>query len=410
MWMAHACISSKGVLEIEDVGNQICDELVLRSLLQYVPDTNKPTLVMHDLVHDLAQSIMENKIPGTQVQRTNFISASNCKIRQVNLKKRFILFPTSNQSEMDMPLVLKKFLRLRILDASWTGIVNLPCVVGSLKHLRQLNLSGTKIRTLPDSICSLWNLQVLNLDFCGKLEALPKKMRYLINLRHLFLEYCVSLEEMPSKIGELTSLRTLSVFVVGRNRGNRLEELKCLKLGGNLTIRHLERVENPMDAKKSNLTEKENLRHLCLEWKASKSSGGEESDEKVLEALKPHPNLENLEIKAFTGRCFPVWMSNSTMDKVVRICISDCDNCLHLPQLGELPHLKYLSLDNLARVEYILEDQSGNSSTSVRQFPSLETLYLWHLPKIKGLLNEQAMIGSVKVEAFQNLEELYILD
>ncbi|KAL7122682.1 hypothetical protein ACP275_01G058700 [Erythranthe tilingii] len=416
MWMAHGCISSKGVLEIEDVGNQICDELVLRSLLQYVPDITEPTLIMHDLVHDLAQSIMENKVPGTQVQRTNFRSASSSnKIRQVNLQKKFILFPTSNQSEMDMPLVLKNFLRLRLLDASLTRIESLPCAVGNLKHLRQLNLSGTEISTLPDSICNLWNLQVLNLDDCSMLEALPKKMRYLINLRHLFLEGCGSLEEMPSKIGELTSLRTLSLFIVGRNRGNRLEELQCLKLGGMLTIRHLERVENPTDAKKANLAEKENLRHLYLEWEhenttVSKSSGEEdiERDEKVLEALEPHPHLETLDIKGFGGRHFPVWMSNSTPAKLVKIYIKSCDNCLHLPQLGELPHLKFLMLTNMARVEYILEDQSGNRLTSVQQFPSLEKLYLTTLPKMKGLLKEQVMMGSAK--AFPNLKELNIKD
>ncbi|XP_012854093.1 PREDICTED: putative disease resistance protein RGA3 [Erythranthe guttata] len=416
MWMAHGCISSKGVLEIEDVGNQICDELLFRSLLQYVPDTYKPTLIMHDLVHDLAQSIMENKVPGTQVQRTNFRSASsNSKIRQVNLQEKFILFPTSYQPEMDMPLVLKNFLRLRILDARWTRIESLPCVVGNLKHLRQLNLSGSCILTLPDSICSLWNLQVLNLDYCRELEALPKKIRDLINLRHLLLQYCRSLREMPSKIGELTSLRTLSLFIVDRNRGNRLEELQCLKLGGNLTICHLERVENPMDAKKTNLAEKENLRHLYLEWEhentASKSSGEEdiERDEKVLEALEPHPHLETLDIKGFGGRHFPVWMSNSTLAKLVKIYIQGCDNCLHLSQLGELPHLKFLRLTNLARVEYIIEDESGNRLTSVQQFQSLEKLYLTTLPKMKGLLKEQVMMGSAP-KAFPNLKELNIRD
>ncbi|KAL7122720.1 hypothetical protein ACP275_01G061300 [Erythranthe tilingii] len=238
-------------------------------------------------------------------------------------------------------------------------------------------------------------------------------MRYLINLRHLFLEDCESLMEMPSKIGELTSLRTLSVFIVGRNRGNRLEKLQCLKLGGKLRIRHLEKVENPMDAKKANLAEKGNLLHLYLEWEpentASKSIGEEdiERDEKVLEAIEPHPNLEKLEIKRFRGRHFR--MSNSTLAKLVEIYIKGCDNCLHLPQvLGKLPHLKSLRLTDMARVEYIIEDQSGNRLTSVQQFPSLETLYLTTLPKMKGLLKEQVTMGSAK--AFPNLKKLNIQD
>ncbi|KAL9177423.1 hypothetical protein ABFS82_01G056900 [Erythranthe guttata] len=404
MWMAHGYISSKGALEVEDVGDQICDELVLRSLLQYVIDPNQTTVVMHDLVHDLAESIMENKIPGIQVQR-KVTSASNSKIRQVNLRENLIAFPTSNECEMDMSFILNNFLRLRILDANKTRINELSSAVGNLKHLRHLNLSGTEIRTLPDSLCGLWNLHVLNLDECKKLEALPKKMRHLVNLRHLCLKDCKSLTEMPPKIGELTCLKTLSRFIVGRDRGNGLEELQCLNLGGELGLHHLERVKNPMDAKKANLAEKKNLRHLKLDWELY--SKEENIDEEVLEALEPPPNLETLLIEGFRGTCFPVWMSNSTMKKVVRIDISSCENCMHLSQLGKLPHLKYLRLNNLARVEYIIEDQSGNPLTSVQQFPSLERLDLQYLDNLKGLLKQQVMTGSA--EAFPNLEQLEII-
>ncbi|EYU41269.1 hypothetical protein MIMGU_mgv1a022367mg [Erythranthe guttata] len=393
MWMAHGYISSKGALEVEDVGNQVCDELVLRSLLQYVPDTNKTILIMHDLVHDLAESIMENKIPGVQVQR-KVTSASNSKIRQVNLRKKLIAFPTSNQREMDMSFILNNFLRLRILDASMTGKNELSSAISHLKHLRHLNLSGTEIRTLPDSLCCLWNLHVLNLDECNKLEALPKKMRDLINLRHLYLENCQSLTEMPSKVGELTCLKTLSRFIVGRDRGNRLEELQYLNLGGKLELHHLQRVESTMDAKKANLAEKKNLRHLKLYWELY--SNQENIDEEVLEALEPYPNLETLLIKGFRGRCFPIWMSNSTMKKVVRIDISFCESFMHLPRLGELPLLKTLLLSNV-KVEYIIEIEE--------EFPSLESLYLWGLPNFKGLSKEQVMRST---EAFPNLEELDI--
>ncbi|KAL7122807.1 hypothetical protein ACP275_01G067100 [Erythranthe tilingii] len=417
MWMAHGYMSSRGALEAEDVGNDICDELVLRSILQYDSDADTTTLIMHDLLHDLAQSIMENKIPGAQVQRTNVRSASHSKIRQVILRKKLVAFPSGNQSEMDMSFILKNFFRLRILDASWTGINELSSAVGNLKHLRHLNLSGTEIRSLPDSLCSLWNLHVLNLDGCKKLEALPKKMRYLINLRHLFLEYCNALREMPSKIGELSSLQTLSKFIVGRDRGQGLEELQWLKLGGDLTIHHLDRVEDPIDAKKANLGKKENLRRLFLNWGSNREylvrswEEGIEMDEKLLEALEPHPNLETLGVRGFKGRCFPVWMSNSTLDKLVEIILILCHNCLHLPQLGELPHLKKLSLTYMEDLKYIIEEAavvgSGNSLLSPSQpFPSLETLYLRYSPNIRGLIKEQATMGSVK--AFPNLEELYV--
>ncbi|KAL9172054.1 hypothetical protein ABFS82_03G020200 [Erythranthe guttata] len=408
MWMAHGYISSKGVLEVEDVGNEICNELVLRSLLQIVTGTNiKTNLIMHDLVHDLAQSIMEDRTTGAHIQRNLTSTAPNSKIRQVNLRKKSVAFPTSNQPEMDMPFILTKFCRLRILDASRTGINELSYAVGRLKHLRHLNLSETGIRTLPESLSSLCNLQVLNLDYCKDLVALPKKTRCLINLRHLLLESCKSLKEMPSKIGELTCLRTLSLFVVGRDRGNRLEELQGLNLGGRLTISHLERVENPVDANKANLREKKNLHRLSLVWGSDNIASKlevEERDEKVLESLEPHRNLKSLGIRGFGGRFFPIWMSNSTLDKVVEIHISYCENCLRLPQLGELPHLKSLTLDNVAAVEYIIEGQVRSGNTLCVNFPSLETLYLRSLPNLKGLSKEETTR-----EAFPNLEKLCIL-
>ncbi|KAL7137579.1 hypothetical protein ABFS83_10G102200 [Erythranthe nasuta] len=390
MWMAHVYISSKRVLEMEDVGNQICDELVRRSLLQYVihPDTNEPNLVMHDHIHDLAQSIMESKIPGTQAQSTNFSSASsNSKIRQVNLREKSVAFPKSNQPEMDISFILKNFSHLRVLDAGMTGIQSLPSTIRELKHVRHLNSSGTKIRTLPESLCGLWNLQVLNLDDCQELETLPKKLRYLINLRHLFLVKCYSLKETPSRIGELKRLKSLGQFIVGHRKGYHLEELQHLDIGGRITIRHLERVGNSMDAKKANLAEKKNLVHLKLFWKTDR--------------LEPHPNLEILEIKGFWGSHFPAWMSNSTVDKVVKIDISFCQNCLRLPQLGKLPHLKSLRLEDLAAVKYISEENQPP-----QQFPSLETLELSCLPNLKGLLREEQVTGPA--EAFPNLQRLTI--
>ncbi|KAL7122805.1 hypothetical protein ACP275_01G066900 [Erythranthe tilingii] len=413
MWMAHGYISSRGALEVEDVGNDICNELVLRSLLQYDLDEDATTLIMHDLLHDLALSIMESKIPGTQFQRTSFRSASDSRIRQVNLRKKIVAFPTSHRSEMNMPFILKKFRRLRILDASWAGIYELSSAVGNLKHLRHLNLSGTQIRSLPDSLCSLWNLRVLNLDGCKRLEALPKNMRYLINLRHLFLKDCKALKVMPFKLRELTRLRTLSLFIVGYN--SNLEELQWLRLGGNLKINYLGRVKDPMDATKTNIAGKQNLRCLCLNWvidekyRITSRKEDMDRDEKVLKALEPHPNLEILKISGFNGRRFPVWMSNLTLEKIVEIDISCCGNCVRLPPLGELPHLKTLSVSKVAGVKYIVGEEvvrNENRIISSHQFPSLETLKLRFLPNIKELIKDKVMRRSA--EAFPNLEYLYV--
>ncbi|KAK4489731.1 hypothetical protein RD792_000366 [Penstemon davidsonii] len=410
MWVAHGCIPATGTMEVEDIGNDIWNELVLRCLFQVVRtiedrDSDRIIFKMHDLVHDLAQSIMENKVLETRVEINNR-SAPNTKVRQVNLgyDSTRVAFPTRILPKMDLTSALMSYSRLRILNASGENIDNLPSEIGKLKHLRCLNLSKTGIRSLPNAICSLWNLKILNLNGCSKLVCLPKNMRYMRNLRHLFLE-CDSLSEMPPSIGELTSLKKLSYFIVGHEETNQLKELEFLNLGGSLFIEHLERVKNFVDAKKANLAKKQNLCELSLQWEvddnASNKSGGEDVDEKVFEALQPHPNLKELWVSGFKGGNFPLWMKTSALENIVEIRIEKCPHCLCLPQgLGELPHLKQLVLHELLSVQYIIEDDTGGVNSLTPKFPRLEHMYLRSLPNLKGLLKVEV------VEMFPNLRTL----
>ncbi|KAK4485100.1 hypothetical protein RD792_007709 [Penstemon davidsonii] len=405
MWMAHGYISSTGTMEVEDVGNEIWNELVLRGLFQDVSTDHfmgEVCFKMHDLVHDLAQSIMENKVIGTQVE-INKRSVPNTKIRQVNLINHCVAFPTRILPNLDLKSALMSYSRLRFLNASWTKIDDLPSEVGKLKHLRCLNLSYSNIRSLPNAICSLWNLKILNLNNCHSLVSLPKDMKYMRNLRHLLLEDCTSLSEMPPSIGELDSLQTLSLFIVGHEKDNQLKELEFLNLGGKLIIKHLEREKNLVYAKKAILAKKQNLRDLELRWEEDNASKpGEDVDDKVIEALQPHPNLEKLWVHGFKGNNFPLWMGNSTLENIVGIIIERCPNCLRFPQgFGELPRLKTLNLKELA-VQYIIEDDTGGVNSLTPKFPRLETLFLCSLPNLKGLLKVEM------VEMFPNLETLRI--
>ncbi|KAF7844261.1 putative disease resistance protein RGA1 [Senna tora] len=59
LWMTNGFISSREKLEIEDVGNEIWNELYHKSLFQEVTTDDEGCIrfKMHDLVHDLAQSV-----------------------------------------------------------------------------------------------------------------------------------------------------------------------------------------------------------------------------------------------------------------------------------------------------------------------------------------------------------------
>ncbi|KAL8503753.1 hypothetical protein ACS0TY_022463 [Phlomoides rotata] len=298
-WMAHGFISSSGTQEMEDVADQIWNELALRSFFQEIDTSGRETTFkMHDLVHDLAQSIMKSKIPGAEMT-CNMTSVSNIKVREVGLW---------DMSELHTTIM--NYDRLRILKLYWAiEIEELPSEIGKLKHMRLLDLSRSGIHTLPRTFCCLSNLQILILNHCYRLKSLPKNIKHMTNLRHIFLEGCIQLSHMPYRIRELTSLKTLSLFIVCDKKGNQLDELEHLNLGGRLEIKHLESVQNLMNAKKVNLLEKPNLGDLVLRWEGDNTSSESMDDEKVLEALEPHLNLPSLEIHGFKGRELALWMN-----------------------------------------------------------------------------------------------------
>ncbi|KAL3361729.1 hypothetical protein AABB24_014547, partial [Solanum stoloniferum] len=58
LWMAHSFLLSKGNMELEDVGNEVWNELYLRSFFQEIEvKSGKTYFKMHDLIHDLATSM-----------------------------------------------------------------------------------------------------------------------------------------------------------------------------------------------------------------------------------------------------------------------------------------------------------------------------------------------------------------
>ncbi|KAL7188012.1 hypothetical protein ACSBR1_037952 [Camellia fascicularis] len=410
LWMANGYVSCKGGWEPEDIGDQIWNELCLISFFQEVKNYKADICFkMHDLVHDLAQSIMKNECQMIEFNSYNEkvhhvtlvfgpeISFNNTCHKVVSLRTLRLKCPKPSSLEDDTFLCdFRKFGSLRAFDAGGRRMAELPSSIGNSKHLRYLNLSSAHFKQLPDSICNLSNLQTLILDYCEKLERLPQNMMYLRSLRHLYLKRC-QLIEMPQKIGQLTNLKTLTLFVVGKSTDcSLLAELKCLILGGELCIKHLERVSNPMDAKEANLVGKQNLSQLQLNWEYGlaecEAQGNVESEaqenvksELVLEALQPHPNLKELAVRGYKGTRFPLWMRGSDLQNIVNIELYGCNNCLQLPPLGQLPLLQSLQIVGMEEVvEFIENEYPGGGG-----FPSLEELYVDNCPKLEGLSREE---------------------
>ncbi|XP_049376706.1 putative disease resistance protein RGA1 isoform X2 [Solanum stenotomum] len=390
LWMAHGFLLSKGNLELEDVGNEVWNELYLRSFFQEIEvKSGKTYFKMHDLIHDLATSLFT-------------ASASSNHIREINVKgyPHMMSIGFAKVVSSYSRSHLQKFVSLRVLNLTYIGPKQLPSSIGDLVHLRYLNLSSNdRISSLPKQLCKLQNLQTLDLHDCWSLSCFPKETSKLGSLRNLLLDDHNELNSMPPRIGSLTCLKTLGCFVVGRKKSSQLGELRNLNLYGSIEITHLERVKNDMDAKEANLSAKENLHSLSMRWDGDERPQGYESEEvEVLEALKPHSNLTCLTISGFRGISLPDWMNHSVLKNVVSIEIRDCKNCSCLPPFGELPCLESLELwSGSAELEYV---DSGFPTR--RRFPSLRKLIISDFDNLKGLLKQEGE------EQFPVLEEMEI--
>ncbi|KAH0741415.1 hypothetical protein KY290_034458 [Solanum tuberosum] len=374
LWMAHGFLLSRRNLELEDVGNEVWNELYLRSFFQEIDVRYGNTYFkMHDLIHDLATSLFS-------------ASASSSNIRKL-IERYPHRMPIGFAESVPFkpPYLLQKFVSLRVLNLSKLHFVSLPSSIGDLGHLRYLDLSGNLIiRSLPKQLCKLQNLQTLDLQGCRSLCCLPKETSKLGSLRNLLLNGCNKLTCTPPRIGSLTCLKTLDCFVVGERKGCQLGELRNLNLRGAISITHLERVKRDTEAKEANLSTKLNLHSLSMIWNGTYRYESEEV--KVLEALKPHPNLKSLTISGFKGFCLPDWINHSTLRNVVSILIKGCKNCSCLPPFGELPCLESLELqDGSVEVEYVEDSRFPTR----RRFPSLRKLFIGEFHNLKGLLKKE---------------------
>ncbi|XVF64951.1 hypothetical protein PTKIN_Ptkin09bG0207900 [Pterospermum kingtungense] len=404
LWIAAGLIqSSEGRRSLEYFGNQYFDELVWMFFFKDIQKSESGYIVdckMHDLVHDLARSIVGNEFKMlerddikedlSEVRHSAVVC--NFSLRTVpeslyaakKLRSLILLLPKGDLGEVP-PRIFSSFRHLRVLDLSSSGIKKLHDSISSTIFLRYLDISNTYIENLPESICNLCNLQVLNLSGCYNLTELPSGMAKMYKLRHLVIKGCERLITMPPWIGKLEYLRTLSVFIVGKVAGQNLNQLQNLNLGGELTIRQLQNVRDATDAMEACLIEKLNLQSLSLCWESDFTGLNENSasDEmlEVLNCLQPHQYLEKLSIRGYQGIYLPKWMNVHKLPNIIELTLIGCRRCEYLPLLGQLPLLKVLYLQGMDAVRSIGAEFHGEGTG--RPFPSLKELSVIDFPSLE---------------------------
>ncbi|CAL5188436.1 unnamed protein product [Lathyrus oleraceus] len=295
--------------------------------------------------------------------------------------------------------IFNTFKSLRVLDLHDLGIKVVPTSIQEMKYLRYLDLSHNNIEKLPSCITKLIHLQTLKLSYCHVLKELPRDLQDLAQLKHLDIEGCLDLTHMPAGINNLTSLQTLSLFVASKKHviTTGLRELADLNnLRGNLEILHLEQVKFYPSNEGVNdeiLKNKRHLQHLTLRWDhdddEEKNDGVDidNSDEKLLECLQPHPSLEVLFVVGYNGHSFSNWLVS--LQCLVKFTLNDCHKCISLPPMDHLPLLKVLHLRRLNSLEFISKNSrelevGSTSSTRPIFFPSLKELTISDCPNLKS--------------------------
>ena len=391
LWMANGFISYRKNLEVEDVGSMVWNELCQKSFFQDIEIdeySGDITFKMHDLVHDLAQSIMGQEC--MYLEKANLTSLSR-STHHVSFDSKNLL------SFDDGAFKIVESLRTLVVDLNeyspkkhdhfpLNRSLRVLCTsnvlsLGSLIHLRYLKLNFLDLETVPDSIYNLQKLEILKIKNCLSLSCLPKRLACLQNLRHIIIENCESLSRMFPNIGKLSCLRTLSVYIVSLEKGNSLTELRNLNLGGKLSIKGLEDVGSLSEAQAANLMGKKDLHELCLSWSSYETPTI--SAEQLVEVLQPHSNLKCLEINYYEGLSLPSWIN--IFSNLISLQLVNCNKIVRLPLLGKLPSLKKMVLIKMDNLKY-LDDDESEDGMEVRVFPSLEVLVLRLLPNIEKLL------------------------
>ncbi|KAG5577551.1 hypothetical protein H5410_057685 [Solanum commersonii] len=386
LWIAN------GLVQQFRSGNQYFLELGSRSLFEMVPASSKRDVekfLMHDLVNDLAQiassklciRLEENK-GSHMLEQSQHISYSKSE----QLRTLIPVYFYSNQlSKRVMHNILHNLLTrltsLRALSLSRYPFVELPDdLFIKLKLLRFLDLSSTMIKKLPDSICVLYNLETLLLSYCSSLEELPLQMEKLINLHHLDISNTYRLK-MPLHLSKLKSLHVLvgATFLLGGPGGSSMEDLGELhNLYGSLSI-ELQNVVDRREALKAKMREKNHVDKLSLQWSESSTADNSQTERDILDELRPHTNIKEVEITRYRGTKFPNWLADHSFLKLVKLSLSYCQDCYSLPALGQLPCLKFLSISDMDGITEVTEEFYGSSS-SKKPFNSLEKLKFKDMP------------------------------
>uniref|UniRef100_A0A0E0DNE2 NB-ARC domain-containing protein n=1 Tax=Oryza meridionalis TaxID=40149 RepID=A0A0E0DNE2_9ORYZ len=409
MWVAQGFVAPEGSMRLEDTGIRYLDDLRGRFLLQ--TDTNcldQSRYVMHDLIHDMAQSISVDKCFLMQDLSYQNQRRMPHAVRHMSVEVDSESLSQTRDIQYLNKLHSLKFGNIFMFEITWFNqlsnilflslkgcmLVRLPDSIGELHSLRYLNISRSHVQELPEKFWCLYCLQVLDAS-SSSLEVISPDVTKLINLRRLALPMGCSpkLSEI-SGLGNISLLRNLIHFTVGTGNGRKVGELKGMnQLSGMLTISSIYNVKSKEEAAEARLIDKQYLQALVLQWRDQPVPRVMNDDNGVAEELR----FTSLGVEVLTifvgstggGRMLQQASSSirrsNTISCLTSICLDNCDMLRNLDQ--------FLSPEHLPSIKSI----EIRLCRSLQSIPVGSFAEFYHLQDLKiswcdNLVCEQAMV------------------
>ncbi|KAJ4780074.1 Disease resistance protein RGA2 [Rhynchospora pubera] len=387
MWIAQGFVHPREKKSSEEIGKSYFNELIDRSFIQIIKRPykgNKKHYEMHDLMSDLACQVSKGECYIFKEGDTldNFDSVRHLSVTSwelhrllniVNFDKLRTLLISDNGGEHVADEIFNKMKRIRVLHIG-CNLRKLPNI-GECKLLQYFFYRNCEA---PDTFSKLHLLTVLfirkNRNSIENTIKLPQSICSMSRL-----EFIDTSESIQMDIGghdvHLSNLWRggSAIFHVQKKEGWELGHLRDFNnIKGILEIKGLENVASREEAIEARLGSKEHVTELRLNWEFRESSVVKSNIEynEILEALKPHPNLERLNIQNCPGDKFPSWLESNWLSRITYIKIEGENSGFKmLPGLGQLPLLKYLGIYSMTSVSRIGDEFYDNGT-----YPSLENL------------------------------------
>ncbi|TYG50014.1 hypothetical protein ES288_D10G141800v1 [Gossypium darwinii] len=349
---------------------------------------------MHNLVHDLGQSVshikQQNEFDGVKLWRSLLLNSG-------------------------FTLIRKNFKGLRVLKFGGAYIVSLPDSIGELKHLRYFDISKTCIRRLPEPIES-WRLALPIFDVGKENGSGIKELGCLVELGDELVIYNLqnvrNIEEaraaklIENYMGEYYP----SWLLVSKTVGDPCASFQPmnsveLKLSRCMNLKHLLTLGQYPNLKFLEIRVLTSVRCIGNEFYGNNNNGDEknqpitlflvlevftqknmknvtewlEAQPKVIEGgLSADTSLETLEIERSRMISIP---SLDGFSSLVELKLINCQGLTSLPNgSSTCTSLGCLSIRNCTSLESISED--------VGQLHSLEELFIYRCQNLKKIPKE----------------------